>query len=175
MGLWTHHSGTAWTETWTDHEYRPLHDPATSRPRQHRATALGVVSRDRLRRERLADRRERRIKRTVQTYAEAKLALTDLQKQVDTNQHPKSAIILAEAIEQWLQVAKLEETTRDRYEDLIRLYITPRLGHLQAGRLDAELLERFYARLHRCRDLCGNRPPGRWAGSRRRPIAGPSQ
>jgi hypothetical protein len=30
-----------------------------------------------------------------------------------------------------------------------------------ASKLDAELLERFYARLHRCRELCSGRPPGR--------------
>ncbi|NLT57189.1 MAG: hypothetical protein GXX79_22040 [Actinomycetales bacterium] len=33
------------------------------------------------------------------------------------------------------------------------------MGTMQDGRLDAELLERFYARLQRCRDLCGGRPP----------------
>jgi hypothetical protein len=29
---------------------------------------------------------------------------------------------------------------------------------MQVGRLDAELLERFYARLHRCREMCKGRP-----------------
>jgi integrase len=48
---------------------------------------------------------------------------------------------VSEAVEQWLEVADLEETTRDRYEDLIRLYIAPRLGVMQVGRLDVELLE----------------------------------
>jgi hypothetical protein len=56
--------------------------------------------------------RERRIKETAPTYADAKVALTRLQQQVDTNQHPKSAITIGEAIEQWLDVAELEETTR---------------------------------------------------------------
>jgi len=58
-----------------------------------------------------------------------------------------------------MEVADLEVTTRERYEDLIRLYIVPTFGDLQAGRLDAELLERFYARLHRCKAICGSRPP----------------
>jgi integrase len=57
-----------------------------------------------------------------------------------------------------MEVADLEVTTRERYEDLIRLYIVPTFGDLQAGRLDAELLERFYARLHRCEAMCGSRP-----------------
>lgn len=76
---------------------------------------------------------------------------------MDENKAPKSAITVGEAIDQWLEVADLEETTRDRFEDLIRLYITPTFGNMQAGRLDAELLERFYGRLHRCRDMCGRR------------------
>jgi integrase len=69
--------------------------------------------------------RERRLKRTAETYAEAKLVLTELQRQVDQHQHPKSAITVREAIEQWLEVAELEVSTRERYEDLNRLYIEP--------------------------------------------------
>jgi hypothetical protein len=41
-----------------------------------------------------------------------------------------------------LEVAELEETT----EDLIRLYVAPRLGAMQVARIDVELLERLYAR-----------------------------
>jgi integrase len=102
--------------------------------------------------------REHRLKQTCDTLSEAQKALTRLQGQVDLNQQPKSSISLAAAIEQWLEVAKLEEITRDRYQDLLRLHIGPRLGHLQAGRLDAELLERYYAQLMRCKHFCGSRP-----------------
>jgi hypothetical protein len=65
--------------------------------------------------------RERCIKETATTYAE--VALTRLQQQVDSNQHPSPRSASPEAIEQWLEVAELQEPTRDRYEDLIRLYI----------------------------------------------------
>jgi integrase len=99
------------------------------------------------------------VTETVATYDAAERALARLLHQVDQNQHPKSAITVGEAVAQWLEVAELEETTRDRYEDLIRLYVVPTFGEMQAGRLDAELLERFYARLHRCREMCGRRPP----------------
>ena len=61
---------------------------------------------------------------------------------------------MRQAIEQWLDVAEIQDTTRDRYEDLIRLYILPTFGDTLAAKLDAELLERFYARLQRCRELC---------------------
>jgi integrase len=103
--------------------------------------------------------RLRYIRETCKTVGEAEAALTKLLRQVDQQQHPKSAITVREAVQQWLEVAELEVTTRERYEDLIRLYILPRLGDLQAARLDAELLERFYARLHLCRDLCSGKPP----------------
>jgi hypothetical protein len=42
---------------------------------------------------------------------------------------------------------QLEDTTRDRYDDLIRLYIAPTLGPMRAAKLDAQMLERWYARL----------------------------
>ena len=68
-----------------------------------------------------------------------------------------------------VHIAKLEDTTRDRYEDLVRLYVGPALGDLPAGKLDAELLESFYARLQRCRDLCDGR---RRARHECRPLSG---
>jgi integrase len=101
----------------------------------------------------------RNLRETASTYEAAAAALTKLQHQVDEDRHPKTAITVRQAIAQWLEVARLSETTRERYEDLIRLYVLPRLGDMQAGRLDAELLERYYARLQRCRELCtGGRP-----------------
>ncbi len=85
------------------------------------------------------------------------MALTRMQGQVDEDRHPKSDITVGRAIEQWLEVAALEATTRERYDDLIRIYITPTFGSLPAAKLDAEVLERFYARLQRCRALCSGR------------------
>jgi integrase len=87
--------------------------------------------------------RGHQLKETHKTRAEAEKALTRMQHQVDTRQAPKSANTLGEAIAQWLEVAELEETT----EDLIRLYVAPRLGAMQVSRLDVELLERLYAAL----------------------------
>lgn len=77
---------------------------------------------------------------------------------MDEGRHPKSAITVSQAVAQWLDVSDLEDTTRERYLDLIRLYITPTFGEMPAAKLDAELLERFYARLQRCRALCNGRP-----------------
>jgi integrase len=102
-------------------------------------------------------KKHRYLRETAKTYAAAKVALTRLQGQVDDEMHPKTNITVSQAIDQWLDVAKLAETTRDRYEDLIRIYIRPTFGGLPAAKLDAEILERFYARLQRCRALCDGR------------------
>src|SRR3954471_21505540 len=103
--------------------------------------------------------REHRLKQTAATYAEAEVALTKLLRQVDEQTHAKSGITVREAIQQWLDVAELGVTTREQYVDLIRLYIGPTLGDMQAEKVDAELLERFYSRLLRCKHLCSGRPP----------------
>lgn len=80
---------------------------------------------------------------TCADWGQAEVALTQMQNQVDENRHPRSAISMAAAIEPWLEVADLEETTRDRYEDLIRVHPAPARSR-QAGAIDAELLERFF-------------------------------
>jgi integrase len=108
------------------------------------------------------------LRETVDTLRAADQAVARLQRQVDERRHPKSDVTVAEAIGQWLEVVELADTTRDRYGDLVRLHILPTFGDLAAARIDAELLERFYARLHRCRDLCSGRPP---KGHQHRPLS----
>jgi integrase len=98
------------------------------------------------------------LRETAKRYPDAEIALTKLVGQVDEDRHPKTAITVGRAVAQWLEIATLEDTTRERYEDLIRLYITPRLDDLAAAKPDPEILERFYARLQRCRSLCSGRP-----------------
>lgn len=104
--------------------------------------------------------RQRYIREIVDTPDEAKATRARLLQQVYEHRHPKSDTTVDQAVLQWLEVAQLALTTRERYEDLIRLYIRPSLGGRALGKVDAELLERFYARLLKCRDLC--------QGSRRR-------
>jgi hypothetical protein len=111
--------------------------------------------------------KRRYLRETANDYLAAQVALTRLQNQIDEERHPKTNITVGQAIDQWLDVADLSETTRDRYLDLIRIYIRPTLGELPAAKLDAELLERFYARLQRCRSCAmaaagGGIPAARW-------------
>jgi hypothetical protein len=133
----------SWNESWNEGRYGAAHGtPQPAAERTHRGTALASLPRDRVRGHGSADGPDSPA-RAAAGYAEAEVALTKLLRQIDEQQHPKSAITVREALEQWMEVADLEVTTRERYEDLIRLYIGPRLGHLQAGKLDAEILERF--------------------------------
>jgi integrase len=113
-------------------------------------------------------RKDRYLKETANSYAQAKVALTRLQREIDEEAHPRTRLTIGQAIQQWLDVAELEDTTRERYDDLIRLYVMPTFGDLPAAKLDAELLERFYARLHRCRELCSGRSH---AGHTCRPLS----
>lgn len=102
--------------------------------------------------------KRRYLVETAPNQKAAERALTKLQRQVDEDRQPKTAITVRQTIAQWLEVVELEATTRERYDDLIRLYILPTLGDMLASKLNAELLERFYARPHRCRELCTGRP-----------------
>jgi integrase len=100
-------------------------------------------------------KKPRYLKKTVPTEAQAQVELTRMQNQVDEQRHPRSSISIGGVIAKWLEVVELEDSTRERYDGLIRLYIAPTFGDLPAAKLDAELLERFYARLRRCNRLCG--------------------
>jgi hypothetical protein len=56
---------------------------------------------------------------------------------------PRRTSRVGQALDQWPEVSQLAETTRDRYEDLIRIHIRPVLGDVRTAKLDAEMLERF--------------------------------
>ncbi len=98
--------------------------------------------------------RERRLKESAPTKKAAQAALSRMQTQVDERRHPRSAITMGDLLEQWMEVSRHEASTAERYSDLIRVYLGPVFGSMPAGKIDAELLERFYGRLLRCRKLC---------------------
>lgn len=90
--------------------------------------------------------------------SDAEEALLELHRQIDEERLPKNKISVSALIERWLDVAELEESTRERYEGLNRKYIEPSFGSSQFARLDPETLETFYSRLRTCRYLCDKRP-----------------
>jgi hypothetical protein len=74
-------------------------------------------------------------------------------------------------IDRWLEVADVEESTLHGYRSKIETHIRPTLGHIKLSKVDAELLETFYARLRRCREQCGGR---RRDGHECRPLSASS-
>jgi len=130
-------------------------------------TSCGPPS-DRLRRSGPHYGEGRRLRKICATSADAQVELVRLQGEVHAQRHPRSDITVGQALLQWLDVADHQATTRERYDDLVRIYLTPTLGSMRASAVDAQLLERFYARLQRCRELCSGRPR---TGHRCRPLA----
>jgi integrase len=94
------------------------------------------------------------LKTTCATKKQAEIELTRLLNQVDEQRHPRSKILVRQLVQKWFEVEDHEDSTRERYVGLHRRYIDPVFGSMQAARLDAELLETFYARWRNCRELC---------------------
>jgi integrase len=61
--------------------------------------------------------KERRLRETCATHAEAQVALVRLQGDVHAQRHPRSDITVEQALTQWLEVADHEVSTRERYDD----------------------------------------------------------
>jgi hypothetical protein len=95
--------------------------------------------------------KRRFLKKTCDTERQAEVELTKLLNQVDEQRHPRTKILVRQLIEKWFEVEDHEDSTRERYVGLNRKYIDPVFGSMQAAKLDAELLETFYARLRKCR------------------------
>lgn len=89
---------------------------------------------------------------------EADRILRRLQSQVDDERHARTKGALRVALDEWLKTTELAETTRETYEMYARRYINPALGDEPVGKIDALLLERFYAELRRCRARCDGKP-----------------
>jgi integrase len=77
--------------------------------------------------------KQRYLRKTAKTYPLAGIELTKLLTQVDEQRHPRSDATVARIVENWLEVSELAETTRQRYEGLVRLYIAPTFGSMSAG------------------------------------------
>lgn len=88
------------------------------------------------------------------TLAEAEKARTKLLHHVDEQRHPKTQVTMAFLLDRWLGVTELDETSYERAEGITRNYLKPTFGDTKAGKLTAEMLELFYARLRQCREQC---------------------
>jgi hypothetical protein len=97
--------------------------------------------------------RRRVLRQTAATQKLAERALTDLLHQVDQQTHARSDLTVRQAIEKWLVIKEPVHArrTRVRNRQLIHDYIEPRFGAMKAAKIDAELLENYYALLQTCK------------------------
>jgi integrase len=98
------------------------------------------------------------ISRSTTSEAEARRILPRLLTEVDQRRNPRTRATFGAALDAWLRVHEVEETTRRAYESYVRLYVRPALGHVPIGRVSAQVLEEFYAELRRCRSRCDGKP-----------------
>lgn len=91
---------------------------------------------------------------TARDDRQAQRALRRLLSEVDEQRHARTKATLGTAIDAWLRVHEVEQNTWNGYEAYARLYIKPALGDVSLGKINAQLLEEFFAQLRRCRIRC---------------------
>ncbi len=72
--------------------------------------------------------------------------------------NPRTKATVDQLLERYLDQFDGAESTKTLYRGCIRKHISPYLGRLKIGALDADVLDSFYAELRRCRDHCSGRP-----------------
>ena len=115
--------------------------------------------------------KEIRLTGSTSTEPEAKALLKQFRAQVDDQRAPKTKASFRAAMDAWLRVLDVEETTRESYEQYARNHLYPAFGDEPISRITAQLLEAFYAELRRCSQRCGSRPAG-WCSSVRGRLCG---
>ena len=88
----------------------------------------------------------------------ANAALARLVATVDKQRSVSSSVTLGYALDEFMRVTELEDTTRDTYQGYITRTIKPALGKLSVRKVDARQLESLYADLRRCRARCSGAP-----------------
>jgi len=89
--------------------------------------------------------------------AEAERVRTRLQRQADEQLAPPARATLGQLLDRYLEVVDVEPSTKQRYAQISRVHLRPALGSLPLTKVDAALLDRFYAQLRICRERCGGR------------------
>ena len=113
-----------------------------------------------------------------QAERKARAARDRLASEVEQRRNPRTRATVDQLLERYLDQFDGAPNTLTLYRGYVRNHISPLLGHLRVGQLDAEALDSFYAELRRCRTHCTSRrtmdhrtdlPPARV----RRPVPTP--
>jgi hypothetical protein len=97
------------------------------------------------------------IKALLHGAKEAEKARIRLLAEVDQRRNPRTKATVNQLMDRYLEMLDVDETSIRAYESNIRTHIRPLLGSLPLTRLDAEVLDSFYAVLRRCREHCNGR------------------
>lgn len=89
--------------------------------------------------------------------AQAEKVRTRLLAEVDEKRNPRTSATVGQLLDRYLDVLKIEDTTRVGYERVIRRHIRPLVGDLPIGQLNGETVDSLYAQLRMCSAHCGGR------------------
>jgi hypothetical protein len=98
--------------------------------------------------------KEIRLTGSAGTETEAKALLKRFRARVDEQRAPRTKASFRAAMDAWLRVLDVEESTRESYEQYARVHLYPAFGDEPVSRVTAQLLEAFYAELRRCSRRC---------------------
>lgn len=97
----------------------------------------------------------------------ARAAREQLSAEIAERRNARTNATVDQLLERYLDQFDGADSTKSLYRGYIRNHLSPFLGRLKVGALDADILDSFYAELRRCRDHCSGRP----AAWRRRPCS----
>ena len=124
--------------------------------------------------ERTADGPRDPVPADCKTELAAQIELGTLLEQVTAGRQPESGATVAELLDQYVQVAEWDVSTRPGFDGYIRRTIKPALGNMQVRKVRGPVLDMFYAWLKICGDLACNGRPFHRAPKRAHAESGPS-
>jgi integrase len=97
------------------------------------------------------------VKAGPKARREAEAACNRLLSQVAEKRNPRTSATVDQLLERYLDQFAGSPNTLELYRTHVRNHISPCLGHVRIGQLDAETLDSFYGELRRCRRRCSRR------------------
>lgn len=96
--------------------------------------------------------------RATKDESEAYKRLGELLEHAEAGRNPESRATVGYLLDQYMAVVEVEDSTRGMYLGYIRRNIRPALGDVQLRKVRGPMLDRLYAQLRRCGQLCETRP-----------------
>jgi integrase len=98
--------------------------------------------------------REIRLKATTRTEQQAHIELGRLLKEASEGRTPESDVTVAKLMDEYAAIAEWDVSTRQTNQGFIRRTIKPALGHMKVRKVRGPILDKLYAELKRCGNLC---------------------